>query len=714
VLKSDGMRGVSSKLLGAGSLLLLGLYVVAVGVQEPWPLGGPATAPSGLGARAAALALGLSLGWGVPGLCLAQLVDPRLGGARCLARAFALGVGYILATGLAYATVMGHAPGRWALLALLSAPAWACLFRRAPPLDDAGPRWILGAVLAMAALVSLLWGKLATESLNGDGTEAFELARSLREHPLPYWDLERSGGQGRFGTPLVNPFLTNSYFVSAEMALLGPGELAARLPIVPAAVLCAVAVAGLFPAAGRSGWTYLAAVTALWLLWNSYYVGYEPAFTDLAEPAASDMLMVALWLAGLLEIGRGSNALGVGFLLLASGILYSAPVLAAVLLFRLRGADLARGQRALVAWTLGLLGIALAALAYGAASGLLGTWIERLREEYWYDLVDTRRRTSSWWMLALSLLMTGGLPLATVWRRRLLAPVSRAALETAGAYLAIVLLHSYKNLHYLAPLPHLLALPALEATGARARALACAVLAVAFTASWPDQRQMHRENAELGAVSCVDGLDYEGASLAGGVVYDAFSRPGEDAWRFAVGKHTFVRYALELGRPDACRFRLSSTPQEGWILVARGQASFSVRDLDEYVSWRFRQPPIPESWLFRRSPQPALKPEARSWQGSYALNAAPGSALVVGGSPQGLLVPGGPGCRARLRVTGGATLRARVNGQLASELHAGEGSDFGLETSGSPWRAGWNLLQVAAPSNDPLELERLVVEGCER
>ena len=174
---------------GAFSLLLLAAYTVAMwaaseaagvsfGALEPWPLGGgPGIA--GRPARALSLLLGLGLGWGVPGLCLALLTDARLVGASLLARGVGLGYGYVLATSLAHAVLVGHAPGAsYACLALLALPPLACFAGRdaGAPIRDRLP---LAAAALSAALVIPLWPKLAHEGLSGDGTEAYELARSL-------------------------------------------------------------------------------------------------------------------------------------------------------------------------------------------------------------------------------------------------------------------------------------------------------------------------------------------------------------------------------------------------------------------------------------------------------------------------------------------------------------------------------------------------------
>jgi hypothetical protein len=239
----------------------------------------------------------------------------------------------------------------------------------------------------------------------------------------------------------VNPFLTNAYLTWSTMAVLGRGELAARIPLVPAVVIAAVVAGGLAFGPRRSGWAYLTAVSALYVLWNAYYVGYEPTFTDLAEPAATDTLMVALWLAGFAEIAAGAVWIGVGSLWLAAFVLYSAPVLALPALVFYGMSE--RRWRPLVLWC-GAGAVALAAaLAYGTASGDLADWIRQVRSEYWYDLVDQTRRTAtlpSWAAWSL-----GGLPLLLVRWRRLPAPAR--ALGSA-LYLAIALFSSYKNLHY--------------------------------------------------------------------------------------------------------------------------------------------------------------------------------------------------------------------------------------------------------------------------
>jgi hypothetical protein len=666
------------------------------------------------------LALGLALGWGVPGLSMAFLTDLSLQGPALLARSLGLGVGYIVFTGLGYAVLFGHAPHRGLLLGLLAVPPLLLLGKVMRPADGRQRDPVMGrnalataGLTGMIALTGILWPKLAHEGLNGDGTEAYEIGRSLGDHPVPRWDLERWDGPGRFGTPAVNPFLTNSYLVWAGMAVMGRGELAARLPLVPALVIAVVLAGALASRPGRSGWAYLVAVAALYVLWNAYYVGYEPPFTDLAEPAATDTVMVALWLAGFAEVLAGAEWVGALSLVLAGFILYSAPVLTVPALAAL-GVWTRRWRPLFLYCGAGAL-TAGAALAYGAWSGDLADWARQVRSEYWYDLVDQTRRSATGRFSGLLLLLTGALPLVAVARWRRLSASSRALLCAAGFYLGISLLSSYKNLHYLAPLPFLLAPAALEAAGPRWRAAASAIVAAAFLLSWPTPTAIHRETIELGRQSCVLGIGYEEASLAGDVVYRAFAPTGQ-AERFAVGKHTFVRYALERGGKD-CLLRLSPARDDGWIAVAGSDVTLATRDIDAYAGWRLRQPPVPTSRLFPRPGPLPLPVLAQAWPATIDLVRPPGSALVIedfdprdATSPRArLLLPLSSGTPAgpwlRLRVPHPAVrLEVGVNGHTPAAVDVPRDTPLVHLGDAAGWRKGWNVLEVRGrPAGPRLE-----------
>ena len=140
-----------------------------------------------------------------------------------LARALGLGFAYIFATGMVYAVLFGHAPGRTALLGLLALPCAVLSVRRVESTcrSNAAIPHVAMAVVAMALLVTILWPNLHGAALNGDGTEVYELARSLDANPFPHWDVEGDEPGGRFGIPVVVPFFTGAFLTFAEMTILG-------------------------------------------------------------------------------------------------------------------------------------------------------------------------------------------------------------------------------------------------------------------------------------------------------------------------------------------------------------------------------------------------------------------------------------------------------------------------------------------------------------
>jgi hypothetical protein len=502
---------------------------------------------------------------------------------------------------------------------------------------------------------------------------------------------------------------------------------------LPAALVGAAILAGALCARRDvSAWVYVGALAGVSLLWNAYYVGYEPAFSDVAEPAATDLLMTALWLCGAIEIASGSVGLGVAFLLLASGVLYSAPLLASVALGALAAAGEPRGRRALGLWLGGLTLAGVAALWVGTATRSWPDWIRQIHSEYWQDFMSTTRTVPTLPLLGRLVLMTGGLPAMAVVRFRRVTPVPRALLVAAGFYTVLAAAGHSTNLHYLAPLPFLLAPAALEASEPRLRLAAAVLLAVVFALSWPSPRGVHRENLDLGERSCLDGVDVERAALGGDVLYSAFGRPGGTE-RFAVGKHTFVRYAAERGGRD-CAFRLATEEKDGWVTVAGSALTFSVRDVEEYVRWRFGQPPVPSSPLFRRSPPSPLPFDPARWAGRHALGECRGAALLLDGfaplesrdpgnppvyagvrseRPR-LLVPQIPGHAAWIRAwspEGGIDLRLRTNGQADGQLRVPPGwSAVSLPTHSGRWRAGWNVVELGGDANS---LPRLALDWLE-
>lgn len=716
----EPVAALSARTIAAASLALLGLYqlVRLVGPAsvptEAFPLGGPGSSTA---LRATAIPLGLLFGWGIPGLPLAVLMGPGKAPFDLMGRALGGGVAYVFGTGLVVALVTGAAPSRAPLLVLLALPSVALLFASRPRLTRGQSLAVLWSLATVALVGAVLWPKLAHEAMNGDGTELYELSRSLDSHPLPYWDHERSAAPGQatdtgdagFGVPITVPYFVGAYVVHGAMTLLGRGELATRLPFVWSFVLLVVVTAGLCRNRGATGWMYLAGIAGVYLLWAAHFVGYDPPF-DVAEPAGTNTLTAALWMAGITEILTASPAIGIGWMSLAAGTTWSAPILTGLAVLASTWLDRNR-RRAALRW--GSLGVVLFVVFFACVASLTGAWDDwhqQVRSEYWADLVDPARRVPSLPLLGYALLATGGLPIIAFARWRHLGPSGRALLVTGTAYLVVVLAASNKSLHYLMPLPWLLAVPALEASGAHLRIAAAAALAGTAVLSWPRDGGIRRDTADLGRESCVNGFTYEAAVHRADLVYQVLGYPGSAA-RFAVGKHTFVRYAMDLGGND-CVLGLSPRVPAGGIVLARGDSAVLwTRDPDRLAKWKLLTVPWPSASLFPRVRPAALSPDVDAWPRRIVLSSEEARALLINepgaGSP---LVSDGAATPLRMLVparrgTTGLLLgymadsvrevRAEINGVLSQ---ARIQPDSGTVILTGPVQAGWNVLELRGAS----------------
>lgn len=519
----DILRRTSPRVFGLASLALLG---ACAAIPGSFPLGGEA-AGSAVG-RGLALSLGLLLGWGVPGLPLAFLAGGSEDASRLLGRALGLGFAWIFASGLTHAVLIGGAPGRPAWIILLALPSAALVLRPAGSgaADRAAPA-AAAAFMTMLLLAAWQWPGLHGAAFDGDGVEVHELSRSLDARSLPYWDLESPEPGGRFGIPVVVPFWTGAYLTHAAAAVLGRGELAARLPFASSLVLAAALSLGFVRKRGAAAAAYAAAAAALFTL----RVG-APA--DLASPGGLDALTIAVWLAGLREFAEGSPRTGAAFLVLASGVTYAAPVLGALaLLFMLAYAP-ERGRAALRGAVPAALLTAAVVAVIGWITGSWPEWLRQILTEYVDDYVRAGGRDPAWRTILDLLLATGFLPLAIPFAWKKLDAMERTLASTGLAYLAIILCASEKSFHYISPLPWIFLPPALASAAERTRTAACALLAAAFAFFRLGAVDAGRESAELGRASCSLDKDYERVVLAADR-----NLPG--------GKHVFVRYALDLG-----------------------------------------------------------------------------------------------------------------------------------------------------------------------
>lgn len=690
---------MTSRWIVVVALAVLAAYAGAAAVTgagfhaaEAFPLGG--TAGDGALLSAVSLLLGLLLGWGIPGIALALLSNASLTGSALLARALGLGVGYLFATSLVYGLVAGHAPPRVPLLALLALPNLVLLVvdvRRRQHQSPSASRQILpivAALLTMMLLTTVLWQKARHEHFSGDGTEIYEWSRSLSDHPVPYWDLEDQERPGVFGVPSFASF-AGAPLVHAQITLVGRGEISARLPFIIAVVLLAAIATGMSSHRSRAGWLLTITIAGVYILWHAYYVGNEPPATDLAESAGTDTLTVALWMAGIHELLRGSTRVGVTSVALSALTTMMGPPLAVLTMpvLWLVNADRARRTWRWAAMAGAVLVPAVAVVVW--ITGVGPDWWVGFNREFIRDLATAETRAPEWPLVVRLLISTAGLPLLAPFFWRRMSGTSRAFTLIGLGYLAIVLGGQQKTLHYLAPLPWVCLIPALELATTRVIVSAAATLTVVFALSWPSPRPVQRDAITLGRETCVQDLTYQEAVTVAEAVYDAFDQPATGE-RFSVGRHTFVRYAMDLD-DGPCVFGLSpSTPANAVTLATNTFGHLWTTDIDRFVWWRFHEVPVPASPLFRRRAWPGLPTDAAEWPDHIMFDSTEGRALVIeqGDHSARLLVPIVDPDHATVEVG----LRTTNTAPGVTET---------TQLTG-PWRRGWNIVEVAGAT--PLEM----------
>jgi hypothetical protein len=447
----------------------------------------------------------------------------------------------------------------------------------------------VGAAVVAAAML-LFHREWLVQCYTGDGTEAHEIARSLKEHFLPHFEVETLG---QMGTVIGAPTVVNSYWTCGLQLLLGETEAAVRLPFwiwwlgiflvtadlatprgtggmpgTPEALLGKPAVAPGETPGLPDGWT-LAATVAMCLLsavWFTFYAGYYPYMADLAAPGVIEAMFTLWMLLGLSCLRRGDLAGWVVMAVLGSLVRYSGPVMFALTV----GAALVwrpvpRGRmlRAAAAGCGAMAGIALFYVLWGWRDGSLWGWADTLDEE----LVAKFFAPTAWWRsgawFALYFLIgCGGVAVLGLVRpffpgngkakagNAAETAWARTAASLVLAYLAIVLLSGEKKLHYLGPL-----LPVPLAVwlgtcfdpgprGRRGRRLAgmtatlCFLLGIALC--WPPIRPVFTLNRRLGAITRFQADSYGEACEMARLIHPMYDR-GRISW--FVGPHTWLGYS---------------------------------------------------------------------------------------------------------------------------------------------------------------------------
>lgn len=439
---------------------------------------------------------------------------------------------------------------------------------------------ILIGIAAAAAGVVLFAPEQFLQCFNGDGTEAWELAASLRGHLLPYWEID---AVGRFGTVVVYPALICSYWSFAVQLLVDDAEIAARLAYwvwwlgIFAVGLNLTRCGGAAPR-----WTSalaLAMAGLLCCLWYTFYTGHYPYMADLACLGIPDALFTLLLLLGLDCLRQKDLAGWAVMMVLGSLVIYAGPVmmglsfLAALVWRPVPGGRMLRGGLAGGAL---LLGIVCFYLAWGWQEGSLPGWRATIQEEYLDDFFSPAEASASRAAYACYFLLGCGgiaaLGLVLPFCRKgcgesHTAEIAwqRTAATVAVLYLLIVLKSEARSLHYLGPLlpiPVILWLKQGQQAGGRTVAAwavplsAAVTLAISICLCWPARRPVFTLNRELGAITTFQTDSYQQACRWSKLIHPLYHR-GLISWE--VGPHTWLGYSELDGQPRRARPLLVTT-----------------------------------------------------------------------------------------------------------------------------------------------------------
>ncbi len=500
---------------------------------------------------------------------------------------------------------------------------------------------LIGLLMVLAAMV-LFFPEQFLQCFSEDGTETCELARSLRHHFLPYWELETWDPipGGRMGTVVVNPSLINSYWTCALQCLLGghfddAGELATRLSywvwwmaifavsyrlVVWEATPSAIDRASRIPSPTESPPTAPdvgASLTAIPLgltmllvgMLFTFYVGYNPYMADLANPGVPDALFTLLMLLSFDCLRHKDRPGWVISVTLASLVLYAGAVLLVLTLAAAWWWQPIERKETLRWAACGfatLLAVILFYLGFGWLDGSLPYWIDTIDIEYVSDyLSDVPLWTSGPLFFGYFLLGCGGVAaigLARAFRRD---AWQRTVATVTLLYLLVVLGSGFKNLHYLGPLlpvPIVLFLAGCDdrrqrRLSHRSLPVVCSVI-VCLAVCWPKARATFTLNRELGRRTTIATDDYLTAVRWARLRY-TLREQGVMSWD--CDQHTWVVYAQRDARltdPRSLLLAPSGTSVPGYRPQARRRLAATDLDVtlyardDDWVRWLSTAQPL--------------------------------------------------------------------------------------------------------------------------
>ena len=453
------------------------------------------------------------------------------------------------------------------MLLTIIVAGWAIVMLRhrpspMPGLTTENARTCGVALAAIGILVVAFWGKIIHEDFNGDGLEAFELARSLVQHPLPWWDIETTAG-GYFSWHLTHPPLLAFLHLPALM-LFGFTEASVRGVFVFTWLLT-IPIAWVIVETGstspRASIRWLATLGLLPLVFNALFYSGTDDFSELAK--CGEIVLLALAVAAVALLQRRHLALGVTFAVMASGIRWYGPVVmvTAVGLFAISDR---RYRRALVSLLIALGAAGACALMLSAATGHLPIWLAQVRYESRGIIGGVAAYRAAPLSLAFHFLLFSGFLAPVVALMRWQDRTTRVLSWLCILVLVFVARSSLVANHYLviaAYLPTLVLcrMLAQRPAGPGIRVAFAFGMGAILAASWcllPTRIPVHNATSLIGRQTCLDASSYESAvalsSVADAIAADA---------GFLIGPHALAHYGRWMSSPASdCTYYISASP----------------------------------------------------------------------------------------------------------------------------------------------------------
>lgn len=453
----------------------------------------------------------------------------------------------VLLTGVA---LSGLAAGRWR-----AERAWGST----PSPKAFLPGLTLGLTFC-AGIVLILGGKVFVEAMDGDGTEAFELARSLTSSTVPWFDLEN--GSNEFGWTLTQP-PGLAYLHLPFLLLLGANEVSVRLLyllcyvfVVP--LLVAIA-AGRQTSRGSSWWIVaISSLAAVCMVENSmFHSGWSVVYSDFAK--CGEIVLVTAALASVFFLRRDRLVLAVFFAVLAAAVRWYGGFLMVIVFASFALVEGRRRWMSLMHLLFALASLGVLLLLAGHASGNLEVWKMQFGGEHSWMLTEEPAISRDPGAVLFHFVLYTGLlgPVVLFFPR--LGQLGRSLSLSTVAFLiflsrsSLVLGHFYLPI---VPLPALIAGSELAQSSRTKRARLVGVLTIALQLCavyflWPRSLVVNTFARDFGVATCFETENYQEAVGLSHVLDEV-----EEELSFKPSPHAWVFYAMRRPPDRPCHVRV--------------------------------------------------------------------------------------------------------------------------------------------------------------